>query len=74
VPLEVTPPLGKPEIDAVHAALVAAGVSVELRPAAYDSPWRRAGAREAVDDELAVDGLGALAPQDPGRDSGVVEA
>ncbi len=72
MPLDVTPRLGESETNALHAALAAAGMSVELRTA-YDSPWRRAAAREAVDGELAVDALGALAPQDAGRDSGVVE-
>jgi hypothetical protein len=73
VSLDVTPPLGKQETEALHAALASAGVSVALRPAAYDSPWWRASAQEAVDGELAVDALGALAPQDARRNPGVVE-
>jgi hypothetical protein len=74
VPLDVTHPLDESESDAVRTALAAAGVSLQQHPAAYDSLWRRAAAREAVDAELSVDALGALASQDPGRDAGVIES
>lgn len=71
--LDVTPPLGQSDTDALHAALAATGLSPTTHQTVYASAWRRAAAREAVDAELAVDALGALAPQDTGRDAGIVE-
>jgi hypothetical protein len=52
--LEITPELADAEREALRAALGKAGVSLEPRPHGYDSAWRRAALREAVDDGLVA--------------------
>lgn len=49
--LEITPHLDDAEREALRAALDRAGVSLEPRPPGYESAWRRAASREAVDNE-----------------------
>lgn len=52
--LEITPHLGDAEREALRVALDRAGVSLEPRPRGDESAWRRAGSREAVDNEPAA--------------------
>jgi hypothetical protein len=49
--LHVVPALPEPELTAIRQALSRAGVRLEGRPEGYLSAWRRASAREAVDNE-----------------------
>jgi hypothetical protein len=49
--LQITPHLGNAERDALRAALEKAGVSPEPRPRGYESPWRHAASREAVENQ-----------------------
>jgi hypothetical protein len=51
--LEVDPPVSGAERAAVEVALVRAGVPLQEPPAGYLSRWRRAAAREAVENEPA---------------------
>jgi hypothetical protein len=51
VAIEITPELGAGEQEALGMALERAGVSLEARPRGHGSAWRRAAAREAVDNE-----------------------
>jgi hypothetical protein len=47
--LRITPHLGDAEQEALRAALEGAGVSLAPHPRGYESAWRRAASREAVD-------------------------
>ena len=49
--LEITPPVGDAEREALRQALTQAGVPLEARPLGYESAWRHAAAREAVENE-----------------------
>ena len=55
---------------AVRRALSEAGVELDRIPAAYGSPWARAGLLEA---SASPDGLGAFPAQDAGGNPGGVE-
>jgi hypothetical protein len=51
--VEIAPPLPEAERNALSHALERAGVRLDGLPEAYASPWRRAAAREAVDNQPA---------------------
>jgi hypothetical protein len=52
--IEAFPPVPEAELQAIRLALRRSGMPLDGRPAAYESPWRRAGAREAIDNEPAT--------------------
>ena len=54
MPLEVRPTVPESHVALIERALARAGIRADGRPALYDSAWRRAGAREAVDNEPAT--------------------
>jgi hypothetical protein len=49
--LRITPHLGGAEQEALRVALERAGVSLASELRGYESAWRRAASREAVDNE-----------------------
>ena len=51
VRLETDPPLAPAELAVVRLALTRSGISVDKPPEAYTSRWKRAAAREAVENE-----------------------
>jgi hypothetical protein len=53
VALDVVPALPEPELTAIRRVLSRAGVQLDGQPESYLSAWRRASAREAVDNEPA---------------------
>ena len=52
--LEIRPQIDHAEREALRVALDRAGVSFEPRARGYESAWRRAASREAVDNEPFV--------------------
>ena len=49
--LEIVPPVREPELSALREALARAGVPLDGRRETPKSVWRRAAAREAVENE-----------------------
>lgn len=60
--LDVTPAPAESELAAVRRALARAGIRLDGLADVYSSAWRRAAAREAVDDGL-VPGRYVLSPR-----------
>jgi hypothetical protein len=62
VDIEVVPPLGETEQQAVRHALVRAGIRLDALALPYLSAWRRAAALESVDNEPDASRSGRYAP------------
>jgi len=65
--------LSEREMSALRDALTRAGVRLDGQPEVNTTPWRQAGAREAVDNELPSRPLGPLAAEHARRDARVVK-
>ena len=63
MPIDATPPLGGDELEALHVALVRAGVLPQTRLPAYGSEWARSAREEAVESEAAEPSAYALSPR-----------
>jgi hypothetical protein len=63
LPIDATPPLGDDEHQALHLALVRAGVLPHASPPAHGSEWARSAREEAVESEAAEPSAYALSPR-----------